>query len=418
MVRSSRSSTIERAAGASLEVTTVRVLIGTRYPPIQTSRSEALRSPTGRPSRSNATALIWSCGPGARRSGTSCSGASARAPAAARSNRATRRVMPHPTSKPPGSRVSRPVVESRRATATAALHFFTRHSVLIMDLRTILLPAFLLVTIGTQASASAQSTSSERSTNALIVGQVIDSSTGNGVGGALVTLSLINDAVALDSSSPRPRTVVSTADGRYIFRDLRAGRYTIGASKPGYIAGGLGPRRPGAPRQLLVLADSQKLNASPISLWRHAALSGLVVDDGGEPVVGAAVRALRRTPPRGREFGGEWSATSDDRGFYRVAQLPARGLSRFWSPIDLCRRFATQPDDVLSVRAGARASLHRHGGGGRRPRRHSISCCQPRPAFASAERSRIQADRAVESQSGCGGRIPTSSRSIWRFQQP
>ncbi len=96
MVRSSRSSTIERAAGASLEVTTVRVLIGTRYPPIQTSRSEALRSPTGRPSRSNATALMWSCGPGARRSGTSCSCASARTPAAASSNRATRRVMPHP----------------------------------------------------------------------------------------------------------------------------------------------------------------------------------------------------------------------------------------------------------------------------------------------------------------------------------
>ena len=151
---------------------------------------------------------------------------------------------------------------------------------------------------------------------------MIDSSTGNGVGGALVTLSRINEAVALDASNPQPRTVVSTADGRYVFRDLSAGRYTIGASKPGYIAGGFGTRRPGAPRQLLVLADGQKLNASPISLWRHAALSGLVVDDGGEPVVGATVRALRRTPPRGREFGGEWSATTDDRGFYRIARLP------------------------------------------------------------------------------------------------
>ena len=192
-----------------------------------------------------------------------------------------------------------------------------------MDQRTILLPALLLVTIGTQASAAAQPTSSERSTNALIIGQVLDSSTGSGVGGALVTLSLINDAVALDSSSPRPRTVVSTADGRYVFRDLSAGRYTIGASKPGYIAGGFGTRRPGAPRQLLVLADGQKLNASPIGLWRHAALSGLVVDDGGEPVVGATVRALRQTPPRGREFGPvDLSATTDDRGIYRIARLP------------------------------------------------------------------------------------------------
>jgi hypothetical protein len=74
---------------------------------------------------------------------------------------------------------------------------------------------------------------------------------------------------------------------------------------------------------LLVLADHQKLNASPITLWKHAALSGRVVDDGGEPVVAARVRALRREPPRGREFGPvDSSATTDDRGIYRIARLP------------------------------------------------------------------------------------------------
>jgi len=118
----------------------------------------------------------------------------------------------------------------------AALHF-TRHSLAVMSLRTILQTALVLVTTGGPAFASAQSVSSERPADALIVGQVIDSSTGNVIGGALVTLSRINDAVALDSSSSRPRTVVSTADGRYVFRDLSAGRYTISASKLGYIAG-------------------------------------------------------------------------------------------------------------------------------------------------------------------------------------
>ena len=83
-----------------------------------------------------------------------------------------------------------------------------------MSLRTVLLPALLLVTFGGPASASPQSISSERPADAVIVGQVIDSGTGNGIGGALVTLSRINEAVALDASNPRPQTVVSTADGR------------------------------------------------------------------------------------------------------------------------------------------------------------------------------------------------------------
>ena len=129
--------------------------------------------------------------------------------------------------------------------------------------------------------------------------------------------------MALDSSSPRPRTVVSSADGRYVFRDLSAGRYTIAASKPGYVAGGFGSRRPAGRHQLLVLTDHQKLSASPITLWKLAALSGRVVDDGGDPVVFARVRALRRDPPRGREFAPvDSSATTDDRGIYRIARLP------------------------------------------------------------------------------------------------
>ena len=286
-----------------------------------------------------------------------------------------------------------------------------------MSLRTILLPALLLVTIGGLASASAQSISSERSADALIVGQVIDSSTGNALSGALVTLSRINEAVALDSSSLRPRTVVSTADGRYVFRSLSAGRYTIGASKPGYVAGGFGSRRPGGRPQLLVLADHQKLNASPITLWKLAALSGRVVDDGGEPVVAARVRALRA------------GAAARPRVRVRSIRLPPRTTGASIASLGSRQgiiSFLSAPS-LMGIHFSTRQRSMVPRGHPNRPRssrwrRATIapaltSCCQPRPAFASAEQSRIQADRRRESQSSCAGRIPKGSRSIWRSQQ-
>jgi hypothetical protein len=189
-----------------------------------------------------------------------------------------------------------------------------------MRLSAFLVAAFVLSTVGVRAFG--QSVSSPALASALVVGQVVDASTGKGIGGARVTLSRISDVPALDPTDSSGRTLVATRDGRYVFRNLGPGRYTINASKPGYLSGGLGARRPGAMRQVLVLAQGEKSAAAPIALWKHAAISGLVLDDAGEPVVGARVRALRRTPPRGREFGGESSSTTDDRGIYRIAGLP------------------------------------------------------------------------------------------------
>ena len=192
-----------------------------------------------------------------------------------------------------------------------------------MRLRTFLLPALALSTISVHPFASEQSPSSTRRSDGVLVGQVTDARTGKGIAGAVVTLSRVSDATALEPSDSSTRAVVATGDGRYVFRDLGPGRYTIGASKAGYFSGGLGVRRPGGQRQLVVLDEGQRTSSSPITLWKHAVISGLVLDDAGEPVVGARVRALRRTPPRGREIGGESSTTTDDRGLYRLAQLPA-----------------------------------------------------------------------------------------------
>lgn len=61
-----------------------------------------------------------------------------------------------------------------------------------------------------------------------------------------------------------------------------------------------------------MLGEGETVNASAITLWTDASISGVVLDEGGAPIVGARVRALRQTPPRGGEFGGESWTTTDE----------------------------------------------------------------------------------------------------------
>jgi protocatechuate 3,4-dioxygenase beta subunit len=57
-------------------------------------------------------------------------------------------------------------------------------------------------------------------------------------------------------------------------------------------------------------------------MWRHAALTGTIVDEAGDPVVGQEVRALQRDYVGGRSHLRISGANlTDDRGVYRIGQL-------------------------------------------------------------------------------------------------
>jgi uncharacterized protein (DUF2141 family) len=126
--------------------------------------------------------------------------------------------------------------------------------------------------------------------------------------------------VMLSGGGLRAGQSVTTNDqGVFTFAALPAGRYTLNASKSGYVSVPYGAKRPGRPGTAIQLGEGQKLDRLAISLPRGSVLTGIVIDENGEPSAGTPVRALRyvmRTGEKTLESAG--SGTTDDRGLYRI----------------------------------------------------------------------------------------------------
>jgi hypothetical protein len=127
----------------------------------------------------------------------------------------------------------------------------------------------------------------------LLMGVIVDPLDGQAVPNAQVTLGGATSTV-------RTTNVLTDADGRFVFMDLPRGTYTITATKPGYAEGALGRRRPMGLPQPLALAEAERIGDLRIPIWKHAAITGRIVDEAGEPMVAIAVRVLQRTLVAGR----------------------------------------------------------------------------------------------------------------------
>ena len=151
----------------------------------------------------------------------------------------------------------------------------------------------------------------------LISGVVTDGTTGQPIEGVVVQLS-----GGRPGPGGRPQEMTDSR-GRFLFTHLGPfGDYTVSASKLGYLDGGY-KRAPGStasPR--ITLRDGEWLPAADVQLWRTASISGTVLDDQGDPVVGVPVRALLKVRVAGRIKNAAGPSTqTDDRGVYRLAGL-------------------------------------------------------------------------------------------------
>jgi protocatechuate 3,4-dioxygenase beta subunit len=137
--------------------------------------------------------------------------------------------------------------------------------------------------------------------------------------------------VTLNSNALRRLPVVMTDDaGRFEFRQLPAGRFTVQASKPGYLQASYGQKRPDGPGLPIMLADGQQMDIT-IRVPRGGVITGTIRGPGGEPAPGVQVNALVYNDPTApdRKLGnrtfsnsGNGSLTTDDRGVYRIYGLP------------------------------------------------------------------------------------------------
>jgi len=129
-------------------------------------------------------------------------------------------------------------------------------------------------------------------------------------------------------SSPEMREMRMTTtdlDGRYDVANLPAGRYSITATKNGFISLSYGQTRPTTPAQTVTLVDKQNADGVDLIVLRGGAIAGRVLDDFGDPVSGVTVMALRQQfqqgQPRLMPFG--MRSTTNDIGEYRMFALPA-----------------------------------------------------------------------------------------------
>ena len=136
--------------------------------------------------------------------------------------------------------------------------------------------------------------------------------------------------VTLVGGSPaEERTVVTTADGAFAFRDVVPGSYQLAAMKAGYLRGAFGAMSAGATGTPVVIAASN-VSGLEMRLTRSAAIAGTVRDQYGSPLAGLRVSAMRwgyGTTPFDRGVRGlrplaKSAAETDSKGAYRIFDLP------------------------------------------------------------------------------------------------
>jgi protocatechuate 3,4-dioxygenase beta subunit len=155
--------------------------------------------------------------------------------------------------------------------------------------------------------------------SATIGGRVVDAVTGRPVAGAIVTP--FGSAAAPEGPTP-PARALTNGEGRFVLRDLRKGSLYLIATRNGYADASYNQRRPGGSGQHLPIDPGQPARDVEIRMWRNSSISGTVIDEAGDPVVGIRVQAFPRKFAAGRaRYSAGTAALTDDRGVYRLANL-------------------------------------------------------------------------------------------------
>ncbi len=153
--------------------------------------------------------------------------------------------------------------------------------------------------------------------NASIAGIILDRSTGSPLRKALVTLS---------TEEPRPLDAQAITDGagRFAFSNVPPGRYQLHADCKGYQRAWYGAASANHGPGILTLDAGESRRDLALRLEPLSAVSGVVVDQDGDPLSDVTVHAWVQVFWRGkRRFFERRLANTNDRGQYRIYDLVA-----------------------------------------------------------------------------------------------
>jgi carboxypeptidase family protein len=157
---------------------------------------------------------------------------------------------------------------------------------------------------------SAQPNREARPATARITGRVVDAVTGR-------PMRLVR--VMLTAPEAGTRGVQTDESGVFDFAALPAGRYSLSASRSGYVGLSYGQRRPLQPGTPIQLEEGQQLKDVEFRMPRGSVIAGTVYDELGDPMPGIAVRVWRYQYAQGtRQLTAAGGGQTDDRGAYRV----------------------------------------------------------------------------------------------------
>jgi hypothetical protein len=184
----------------------------------------------------------------------------------------------------------------------------------------------MLVALGTAVPGAQVPASPMTEGTNVLLGRVVEVTSGAPVSGAIVTLIGNFDAagrpatpglgvVGGSGNVPPSLNVMTTPDGYFVVRNLPPGRFTVATRALGYVNDDFPPT-------FIEIQDGQRATEVRLRVWAYASLSGRVADERGEPLTGMPVSALQRVWSGGGLVLRRAATTvTDDRGEYRLSQL-------------------------------------------------------------------------------------------------
>lgn len=128
--------------------------------------------------------------------------------------------------------------------------------------------------------------------------------------------------VTLNTSNPSPPTTVTDTRGMFELTNVPPGKYSLTATRAGYLTMQYGQRRPREAGRTFDLKDGDILEGVDMTLYRGGVLSGRIADETGDPSPGVRVEAVELHYMRGRRVPvAARITTTNDVGEYRLSGL-------------------------------------------------------------------------------------------------